>query len=277
MTQALAVTRYTLVEITRRRLLLVVIAVGLVLMAAIAIAPYVLPGNAGPTQKLIVSLTGLNTIVPTAVLLCALAIGMTVINHDLDSGAVVSIFSKPVSRESYTAGKLLAAIALVLLVAAIFAAGSMIVLAIDAGQAYDVVFWQCAVIAANALLLMLLVMALTVYMNNVIAGGIVLAFNFVAGRVLDVHAMIQNGVITARAFTAIANAVYWVVPHELTSNMLRTIVQLRLDAHELELRGVADPLRDVPGASSTTDIAFWLGYVVLLCVLLFLAVRRKQV
>ncbi|HEX2682141.1 MAG TPA: ABC transporter permease subunit, partial [Candidatus Dormibacteraeota bacterium] len=249
---------------------------GLLLMAGIAVAPYVLPGNAAATDKLIVSLRGLSEIVPTALLLCSLAIGMTVINHDLDSGAVVSIFAKPVSRESYTAGKLLAALSLVLLIAAIFAAGSMIVLAIDGGQAYNVVFWECAVLAANAVLLMLLVMALTVYVNNVIAGAIVLAFNFVASRVLDLHAMVVNGTITNHTFTAIANAVYWVVPHELTSNLQRTILQLRLDSHELVVRGF-DPFKDVPGASSTVDIAFWLGYVILICALLFFAMRRKQV
>jgi ABC-type transport system involved in multi-copper enzyme maturation permease subunit len=276
-TQTLAVARYTLLEISRRRLLLVVIAVGLLLMAAIAITPYVLPGNSAPTDKLIVSLSGLHEIVPTALLLCALAIGMTVINHDLDSGAVVSIFAKPVSRESYTGGKLIAAISLVLLIAVIFGAGSMMVIAIDGGQAFGVVFWESAALAANALLLMLLVMALTVYVNNVIAGAIVLAFNFAAGRVLDLHAMVVNGVITDHTFAAIANAVYWIVPHELTSNLQRTLVHMRLDMRELVVFGRADPFKDIPGASNTADIAFWLAYVVAICLLLFWSVRRKQV
>jgi ABC-type transport system involved in multi-copper enzyme maturation permease subunit len=275
-TQTLAVARYTLIEISRRRLLIVVVALGLLLMAGIAMTPYLLPGNSAPIDKLIVSLTGLSAIVPTALLLCALAIGMTVINHDLDSGAVVSIFAKPVSRESYTGGKLIAAISLVLLIAAIFAAGSMIVTAIDGGTVYGVVFWESAAVAANAVLLMLLVMALTVYINNVVAGAIVLAFNFVAGRVLAAHALVQNGAITDHTLTAIANAVYWVVPHELTSNLLRTALQMRLDTRELVVRG-EDPFQGIPGASSGADIAFWLGYVILLCALLFFAVRRKQV
>jgi ABC-type transport system involved in multi-copper enzyme maturation permease subunit len=277
MTQAVAVARYTLLEITRRRLVLVVVSLGLALMAAIAITPYVLPGNIAPTAKLIVSLTGLSEVVPTALLLCALAVGMTVINHDLDSGAVVSVFAKPISRESYTGGKLIAAISLVLLIAAIFASGSMIVVGIDGGKVYNVIFWECAALAANAVLLMLLVMALTVYVNNVIAGAIVLAFNFVAGRVLGLHAMVVNGAITDHTFAAIANAVYWLVPHELTSNLQRTLMQMRLDTREVVVFGRVDPFRDIPGASGTADIAFWLGYVALLCGLLFFAVRRKQV
>lgn len=275
MTKTLAVARYTLLEISRRRLLLLVIGLALALMAAIAATPYVLPGNSAAIDKLIVSLEGLHEIVPTAILLVALAVGMTVINHDLESGAVTSIFAKPVSRASYTAGKLVAALALVLSIAAIFAAGSMVVVAIDAGRSYDVVLAQSAVLAANAILLMLLVMALTVYVNNVIAAAIVLAFNFVAGQVLDLHAMVVSGAVTG-AFAAIANAVYWVVPHELSSNLERTILQLRIAAGELHFRGT-DPFSDVPGASDTADVIFWLGYVVLICALLLLAVRRKQV
>jgi ABC-type transport system involved in multi-copper enzyme maturation permease subunit len=277
MTAAVAVARYTLVEMSRRRLLLVVVAVGLALMAGIAMAPYVLPGNSAEIDRLIVSLTGLNEVVPVALLLCAVAVGMTVINHDLDSGAVVSIFAKPVSRPSYATGKLAAAIALVLMVAGIFTAGSLIVVAVDGGNAFSVVFWACAALAANAVLLMLLVMVLTVYLNNVIAAAIVLTFNFVAGKVLSLHAMVVNGAITAPAFKAVINMVYWAVPHELTSNLQREIVELRLDARELVVFGKADPFRDIPGASNAADIAFWVAYVVAICLLLFWAVRRKQV
>ncbi len=43
MAQALAVARYTLIELTRRRVLVVIVAIGVVLMAGIAIAPHLLP------------------------------------------------------------------------------------------------------------------------------------------------------------------------------------------------------------------------------------------
>ena len=276
MTQTLAVARYTVLELTRRRLLLVIVAVGLVLITGIAIAPFVLPGNPTETDRLVVSLTGLQGVVPDAVLLCAVAIGMTVINHDLDSGAVVSIFAKPVSRGSYTAGKLLAGGSLLLLIAAIFTAGSLTIVGLDGGHAYDVVFWACAAIGANVLLLMLLTMALTVYLNNVIAAVIVLAFNYVAGNVLALYAMVQHNVITDTVAKALVSAAYWTVPHELTSNLERTILQMQLDTRELVVGG-GDPLARIPGASTNVDIVFWLGYIVAICLLLFWAVRRKQV
>src|SRR5713226_6763007 len=160
MSQALAVGRYTLIELTRRRLLGVIVAIGVVLTAGIAVAPHVLR-QPTPKDGVIVVLVALGAEVPYAMTLCAFAVGMTVINHDLDSGAVVSIFAKPVSRSSYTFGKLLAAVSLLL--AAIFTAGSLGVVAANGGGVYATAFWTCAALAANIVLLMLLLMVLTVY------------------------------------------------------------------------------------------------------------------
>lgn len=276
MTQALAVARYTVVELTRRRLLIVIIAIGVVLIAGIGIAPHVLPGNQTEQDRVIVLLTGLSGVVPTAMTLCAFLVGMTVINHDLDSGAVVSIFAKPVSRSSYTGGKLLAAIGLLLLIAVIFMVGSLIVVGVNGGGVYGVVFWTCAALAANIVLLMVLLMVLTVYINNVVAAAIVLVFNYIAGNVQTLHAMAQNNVITDGIAKALINVAYWGVPHELISNLQRQILQMQLDTRELVVGG-GNPLDRVPGASTTEDIAFWFAYVVAIAVVLFWSVRRKQV
>jgi ABC-type transport system involved in multi-copper enzyme maturation permease subunit len=208
--------------------------------------------------------------------LCAFAIGMTVINHDLDSGAVVSIFAKPVARPAYTFGKLLAATSLLLLIAAIFTAGSLLVVAANGGTVYWVVFWSCAAIGANVVLLMLLVMVLTVYINNVVAAAIVFVFNYLAGDVLALYAMVQNNVITDAVSRTLVRIAYWGVPHELASNLERQIIQLKLETHELVVRGF-DPLANIPGASGTVDVVFWLAYVVAIMVVLFRVVRRKQV
>ena len=276
MTQALAVARYTLIEFSRRRLLVLMVTIGFVLTVGIAFAPHILPGVKPGKDELIVTLTALGAVVPYAMTLCAFAVGMTVINHDLDSGAVVSIFAKPVARSSYTFGKLLAAVSLLLLIAAIFTAGSLAVVAANGGGVYSTVFWTCATLAANIVLLMLLVMVLTVYLNNIAAGVIVLVFNYLAGNVLVFHAMVQNNVITDAVMKTLVNIAYWGVPHELTSGLERAILVLKLDTRELVVRGT-NPLDSVPGASGTVDIVFWLAYVVAIVLLLFWAVRRKQV
>jgi ABC-type transport system involved in multi-copper enzyme maturation permease subunit len=283
MAQSLAVARYTILELSRRRLLLVIVTIGVVLMAGIGIAPHVLPGNLTDQDRVIALLTGLQGVVPTAMTLCAFAVGMTVINHDLDSGAVVSIFAKPISRASYTGGKLIAATGLLLLIAAIFTVGSLIVVAANGGSVYGVVFWTCAALAANIVLLMLLVMILTVYINNVVAAAIVLVFNYLAGQVITLHAMAQHNVITDAIAKALINVAYWGVPHELISNLQRQIMQMQLDTRELVVGPTCvsatctGPLDRVPGASGTVDIVFWVGYLVALGLVLFWAVRRKQV
>lgn len=276
MTQALAVARYTLLELSRRRLLMLIVAIGVALTAGIAILPHVLPGVKPGKDELIVMLTALGTVIPYAMTLCAFAVGMTVINHDLDSGAVVSIFAKPVSRSSYTFGKLLAAVSLLLLIAAIFTAGSLGVVAANGGGVYATAFWTCAALAANIVLLMLLVMVLTVYLNNIVAAAIVLVFNYLAGNVLVLYAMAQSNVITNAVLETAVKIVYWGVPHELTSGLDRQILAMKLDTGELVVGGF-NPLDSVPGPSGTVDIVFWLAYVVAIALLLFWAVRRKQV
>jgi hypothetical protein len=77
---------------------------------------------------------------------------------------------------SSTAGKLLAAVSLLLTITSIFTVGSLLMVAANGGGGYEVVFWTCAALAANIVLLMLLLMVLTVYVNNVVAAAIVFAF-----------------------------------------------------------------------------------------------------
>jgi ABC-type transport system involved in multi-copper enzyme maturation permease subunit len=275
MSQALAVARYTLIELIRRRLLGVIVAIGVVLTAGIALAPHVLR-QPTPKDGVIVVLTALGAEVPYAITLCAFVIGMTVINHDLDSGAVVSIFAKPMSRSSYTAGKLMAAVSLLLLIAAIFTGGSLAVVAANGGSVYGVVFWTLAALAANIVLLMLLLMVLTVYLNNVVAAAIVLVFHYVAGQVITLNAMVQHNVITDAVGKALIGVAYWGVPHELTSNLQRQILQLQIDTGELRFGG-QNPIDRLPDASGAVDIWFWFAYVVAIWSVLFWSVRRKQV
>jgi ABC-type transport system involved in multi-copper enzyme maturation permease subunit len=277
MSEAVAVARYTVLEMSRRRLLLAIVALDILLTVAIGVTPHLMPGNDTDTKRLVVVLSGLVTVVPDAVLLCSLAVGMTVINHDLESGAAVSIFAKPVTRASYTLGKLLAGAAMLILIVAIFTAGSLTIAAFNGGQVYGVMLWSGAALAANSILLMLLVMTLTVYVNNVIAAGIVLAFNYAASNVQTLHAMVQHNVLTNQVGRAIVETAYWAVPHELTSDLQRQIEQMRLASGVDRYMGAGNPMAGIPGPSGAADIAFWLAYVVGISVVLFWAVRRKQV
>jgi hypothetical protein len=72
------------------------------------------------------------------------------------------------------------------------------------------------------------------------------------------------------------NVAYWGVPHELTTDLQRQILQLQIQAGHLRFAGPS-PLDRVPVASGSADIAFWLAYVVAITLILFWSVRRKQV
>src|ERR1700693_3295257 len=122
-----AVARYTLIELTRRRILLVVFIIGALGIAAIGIGLKVFsstftsgafgpPGSEAPDPAKVnrfldlMFVTDLVGALGLFALLIAFGIGMTAIYHDLESGAAVAIFSKPVSRLAFTAGKLIAAL-----------------------------------------------------------------------------------------------------------------------------------------------------------------------
>src|SRR6202171_5034197 len=170
---AAAVARYTLVELSRRRILLVFFIIGALGIALIGIGLKVFAsafnsvvitgpnGTAPDPAKLqrAFELSFVNNLIDVLgffSLLIAFGIGMTVIYHDLDSGAAVSIFSKPVSRAAFTAGKLAAAIVGVLGVEA-----RLMMFLFGTGNLGGALWIETVTQVANAVTVMLLVMALS--------------------------------------------------------------------------------------------------------------------
>jgi ABC-type transport system involved in multi-copper enzyme maturation permease subunit len=89
-----------------------------------------------------------------ALLICAVGVGMTVIRNDLDSGAIVAILAKPVSRLAYTAGKMTAGALLLLAVDGLFSLATIGLLAVNGGSHVGVLPSFFAVLAANAVIWM---------------------------------------------------------------------------------------------------------------------------
>lgn len=283
---ALAVARYTLVELSRRRLLGVFVGIGIFLTAGIGIAPLVLPGFRSADDRTIFILGGISRVDGLALELCAFAIGMTVINHDLDSGAIVGILSKPVTRLSYSVGKLAAALFLLFLLGSILTAGSMLAVELNSGGHMEVLFWFFAAGVANMMLLMILVMDLTVYLNNIVAAAIVVTLTFVQNQVSVLYALVQQNVITTPIHEDVVRVFYWLVPHPLVSNLDRdiTITQFNLNCATGCAGMQPDPaaylaqeLSRIPGATGNGDIVYWFAYLAVACGILYLALRRKQV
>jgi ABC-type transport system involved in multi-copper enzyme maturation permease subunit len=283
---AIAVARYTLLELSRRRLLLVFAGIAVLLTAGLGLAPLFLPGMSSADDRAVFVLGGISRVDGLAIELCAFAIGMTVINHDLDSGAIVAILAKPVTRLSYALGKLAAALFLVLLIVGVFTAGSLLVVALDGGGHANVLFWFFATNAANFMLLMVLVMILTVYLNNIVAAAIVVAFSFVQNQVSILHTMVQSNVITDHILRPAVEAFFSVVPHQLLSNLDRDIAIANFNANcatgcpgmkPSPALYLADQLSRIPGASGSGDAVYWLAYLLVVCAILYVALRRKQV
>ena len=295
MNGTLAVARYTLLEISRRRILLVFFIIGIIGIALLGIvlklAPINMgtigpPGAAQPDPAAMSRFLELNfvryliSVVGFFALLIAFAIGMTAIYHDLESGAAVAIFSKPITRLAYTIGKVLAAIVAMILVVGFLGLEARFFMALFGGGLEGAMWVETVAAVANALLLMLIVLALSTWMNNIVAAVVAFIYNFGAGVVVGFHAFVGASGAPAALIT-VFNILYWLVPHQLMSDAQRQIVKAQFEVFGgPQGRGAPTTnqiLSSVPGASSLQDILWWAFLVVLMATLVYVAVRRRQV
>jgi len=299
---AFAVARYTVLELSRRRILLVFFVIGVLGIAAIGIALKIIsnvsPANVsfsgpnGSTQvdptKLarlteLTFVTQLIGVVGFFALLIAFAIGMTAIYHDLESGAAVGIFSKPVSRLAFTAGKVLAAVAALVVIVGLLSLETRLVMTLFGGGLEGALWVETVAAVANAALLMLIVLALSTWMNNIIAAVVAFVYNFVASIVVALHSQLVGGGLGDNAVVkAVLNTAYWLVPHQLRSDAQRQLAQAEFDLFSSQAPPGQGPskgdfLNSVPGGSDVQDIIWWVFLVVLMATLVYIAVRRRQV
>lgn len=272
--RAATVARYTLVELSRRRLLLVFLVIEGVLVIGVGLSPTVLRAAPGEDSALVV-LSTLSGVAGGAILLCAIGAGMTVIRNDVDSGAIAAILARPVSRFAYAGGKLAAASLLLIAVALLLGLATVGLLVLNGGSHLALVPVFFAVQAANAVIWMVIVMALTVYLHNVLAAVIGVGVLFLQSAFAELHTLVQSHVVHTRVWATLSETGYWLLPHPLTSNLEREVVQSSLRLHPQTHPAL--PLSAVPSASGLGDVAAWLAYLVIVCALLYLALRRKQV
>jgi ABC-type transport system involved in multi-copper enzyme maturation permease subunit len=301
---AVAVARYTLVELSRRRILLVFFIIGALGIALIGIGLKVFSsafssvvitgpnGQAPDPAKLqrAFELGFVNDLIGALgffALLIAFGIGMTVIYHDLDSGAAISIFSKPVSRAAFTVGKLAAAIVAMIAIVGVLSVEARLLMLLFGTGGLGVALWvETVAQVANAVTVMLLVMALSTWMNNIVAAIVAFVYNGVAGVVVVLHSQLIAGFLGDNQILKIGlNIAYWIVPHPLSSDVRR---QIALAQYEL-FSSLSEPppgsraptpeqiVSGIPGASGPGEILWWAFVVFLFACLVYYAVRRRQV
>jgi ABC-type transport system involved in multi-copper enzyme maturation permease subunit len=292
MTAAFAVARYTMTELSRRRILLVFFIIGAAGLLIFGVGfrvlySYTSAGSGFVTTNLppdvfnrILELQFLSYLygaLSTFALLIAFGIGMTAIYHDLESGAAVSIFSKPVTRFGFAAGKVAAAVTSLIVIVGLLAVEARLVMLLFPGAGLEgSLTGQVIATTANTLLLMLLVLALSTWMNNIVAAIVAfIYYNVITGVIVGVHSLFQSGAFDNPTLKAISDILYWTVPHALVSSAPGDLVraQVALSNAPPGERVVAI----IPQASGFGDIVWWAFLMVLFAGLVYLAVRRKQV
>ena len=294
----LAVARYTLLDLSRRRILLVFFIIGFIGIAAIGIGLKVFsstfssgafgpPGSEAPDPTKVnrfLELMYVNDLVGALglfALLIAFGIGMTAIYHDLESGAAVAIFSKPVSRLAFTVGKVGAAAAALIVIVGLLSVEAMLVGLLFGGGLEQTLAIEAVAQVANALTLMLIVLALSTWMNNIVAAIVAFIYNAVGGFVVALHSQLASGNLGDNAILkGILNVVYWLVPHQLTSDAPRELVKAEIELFTVPGQPGPDlnqALASVPGPSGAADIIWWVFVAAVMAALVYVAVRRRQV
>jgi ABC-type transport system involved in multi-copper enzyme maturation permease subunit len=291
MNGALAVGRYTLLELSRRRILLVFFilgAAGIVLLGVgLKILYAVASSNGGfapqdtdaATFNRFIELAFVNyvfTALGTFGLLIAFAIGMTAIYHDLESGAAVSIFAKPVSRFAFAAGKIAGAVAALVVIVGLLAVETRFVMFLFGGGLEGSLTGEAAAVVANTVVVMLIVLALSTWMNNIVAAVVAFVYyNVITGVIGFVHNLADKGVIDNNVVKTIFDILYWIVPHELVSSAPGDLARAQIALSNAQSDTQA--LAAVPSASGLGDIAWWAFVVIFFAGMVYLAVRRRQV
>jgi ABC-type transport system involved in multi-copper enzyme maturation permease subunit len=294
----LAVARYTLLDLSRRRILLVFLIIGAVGIAAIGIGLRVFSSaftsgvRFGPAGTEVdpakvnrfldlMFVTDLVGALGLFALLIAFGIGMTAIYHDLESGAAVAIFSKPVSRLAFTVGKVGAAVAALIAIVGVLSIEATLVGLLFGGGLEQTLAVEAVAQVANAVTLMLIVLALSTWMNNIVAAIVAFIYQAAGGFVVALHAQMVAGFLGDNGFLKVLlNVLYWLVPHQLTSDAPRELVKAELElfsAPNQTNADIAQALAAVPGASGATDIIWWAFVVAVMATLVYVAVRRRQV
>jgi ABC-type transport system involved in multi-copper enzyme maturation permease subunit len=288
-----AVMRYTLLELSRRRILLVFFALGAVgtLLLGVGLKIlYTLAGSGAFTatasdparfQKFLQLsfLSDLYGALGIFALLIAYAIGMTAIYHDLESGAAVSIFSKPVSRLAFSAGKVAAAVAALVVIVGLLAVEARLVMLLFQGGLEGSLTGEVVAVTANSVVVMLLVLALSTWMNNIVAAIVAFVYySVITGVINAVHNLADSGAFNNDVVKGVFDVLYWLVPHALVSSAPGDLVRAQIQlSNAASSRNAVQTAALIPPASGLGDILWWAFFVVLFSALLYWAVRRRQV
>jgi ABC-type transport system involved in multi-copper enzyme maturation permease subunit len=203
---------------------------------------------------------------------------MTAIYHDLDSGAAVSIFSKPVSRVAFAAGKVGAAVAALVAIMAVLALEARFVMFLFGGGLENALTLEALAVVANTLVLMLIVLALSTWMNNIVAAVVAFVYyNVLSGVVVFVHNLVDNGVIGNTVVRTIVDIVYWLFPHQLVSSAAGDLARAQIALSGSTPQDGSQALASIPPASGVGDILWWVFVVCFFSGMLYYAVRRRQV
>jgi hypothetical protein len=135
---------------------------------------------------------------------------------------------------------------------------------------------EALAVVANTLVVMLLVLALSTWMNNIVAAFVAFVYynvlSAVVGFIHNLADVIGNSVVKT-----VFDIVYWFFPHPLVSSAPGDLVRAQISVSGPSAQNSSQALASVPQASGVGDILWWAFFVCLFTGMVYFAVRRRQV
>ncbi|MGZ6299009.1 MAG: hypothetical protein ACXWMN_00765, partial [Candidatus Limnocylindria bacterium] len=130
----------------------------------------------------------------------------------------------------------------------------------------------------NTLVVMLIVLSLSTWMNNIVAAVVAfIYYDVVAGVIVLVRNLADQGAITNSIIHFVFDILYWFVPHTLTSSAVRDLAQAQVQISQQGTSGSSVTVSSIPPASGIGDIVWWAFVVIVLVAMVYYSVRRRQV
>jgi ABC-type transport system involved in multi-copper enzyme maturation permease subunit len=171
----------------------------------------------------------------------------------------------------------LAAALLLLAVVLVLGIGTQLIVLTNGGGHELPLFKTFVLIAANQLTQMLIILVLSVLMNNIVAAiiGVVIVqvTKLIGFAHVVLHIFVDHGqAVTSnlRVITTVVDVIYWTVPRYLDSDLTREVY-----AGAQATRG--DSALSTINVSGPFDVAYWFAWVAVLFILLTWVLQRREV
>lgn len=267
MKQVMVLARASILEHSRRKLIIFFVIVSLAVAAwqiYLAVEGVQIPGAPGQSSPSPVSVGFYDALA----LLAALAVSMGNIGRPFSDGEALLVLSRPLARWQYAAGRLAASVGLIAALCLLMAAEMQVVRIVGGSSMSPVLWGHWAIHAYNlAIVAVIATLVSSFTASPVIAAVVAFLIDRFVATVGVVYRLVELGQVEGTV-SSLVRAAWYVTPKKLTSPLLLS----QFDRLGSQLR------ERIPLVENSPLLVLWsVAYLVLLLTVISFVVNRKEV